>query len=68
MTEELLQDLALYKKSHDKSISIASRSLIALFREVLLLNLWAWPCACTSGLGHEVSKCRYFADLSFIIN
>ncbi|KAI9101436.1 hypothetical protein K1719_023918 [Acacia pycnantha] len=34
MTEELLQDLALYKKSHDKSISNASRSLIALFREV----------------------------------
>ncbi|XP_028796409.1 protein SDA1 homolog [Neltuma alba] len=34
MTEELLQDLALYKKSHDKSVSIASRSLIALFREV----------------------------------
>ncbi|XP_061350281.1 uncharacterized protein LOC133295455 isoform X2 [Gastrolobium bilobum] len=34
MNEDLLQDLALYKKSHEKSISIAARSLIALFREV----------------------------------
>jgi len=34
MTEELLQDLALYKKSHEKAISAAARSLIALFREV----------------------------------
>ncbi|KAI4347700.1 hypothetical protein L6164_008486 [Bauhinia variegata] len=30
----LLQDLALYKKSHEKSVSVAARSLIALFREV----------------------------------
>ncbi|KAF3431148.1 hypothetical protein FNV43_RR25878 [Rhamnella rubrinervis] len=34
MTEELLQDLALYKKSHEKAVSIAARSLIGLFREV----------------------------------
>ncbi|VYS45925.1 unnamed protein product [Arabidopsis thaliana] len=34
MTEELLQDLALYKKSHEKAISAAARSLIALFREI----------------------------------
>ncbi|KAF7839867.1 protein SDA1-like protein [Senna tora] len=34
MTEELLQDLALYKKSHEKAVSVAARSLIALFREV----------------------------------
>ncbi|GLT94661.1 hypothetical protein SLE2022_123900 [Rubroshorea leprosula] len=34
MTEELLQDLALYKKSHEKAVSAASRSLIALFRQV----------------------------------
>lgn len=35
MTEELLQDLALYKKSHEKAISAGARSLIALFREVV---------------------------------
>ncbi|XP_019096308.1 PREDICTED: protein SDA1 homolog [Camelina sativa] len=36
MTEELLQDLARYKKdhAHNKAISAASRSLIALFREI----------------------------------
>ncbi|KAL2336025.1 hypothetical protein Fmac_010471 [Flemingia macrophylla] len=34
MNEDLLQDLALYKKSRHKSVSIAARSLIALFREV----------------------------------
>ncbi|KAK7312030.1 hypothetical protein RJT34_10575 [Clitoria ternatea] len=34
MTEDLLQDLALYKKSHEKAVSVAARSLIALFREV----------------------------------
>ncbi|KAM1303703.1 hypothetical protein ACFX2F_021480 [Malus domestica] len=34
MTEELLQDLALYKKSHEKAVSIAARSLISLFREI----------------------------------
>nr|POF03057.1 isoform 2 of protein sda1 like [Quercus suber] len=34
MTEDLLQDLALYKKSHEKAVSIAARSLITLFREV----------------------------------
>jgi hypothetical protein len=35
MNEDLLQDLALYKKSHEKGVSIAARSLIALFREVV---------------------------------
>lgn len=34
MTEDLLQDLVLYKKSHEKAVSIAARSLITLFREV----------------------------------
>ncbi|XP_023641890.1 protein SDA1 homolog isoform X2 [Capsella rubella] len=36
MTEDLLQDLARYKKdhAHNKAISSASRSLIALFREI----------------------------------
>ncbi|PON42318.1 Sda [Parasponia andersonii] len=34
MSEDLLQDLALYKKSHEKAVSIAARSLIGLFREV----------------------------------
>ncbi|XP_038895113.1 protein SDA1 homolog isoform X2 [Benincasa hispida] len=33
MTEDLLQDLALYKKSHEKAVSIAARSLIGLYRE-----------------------------------
>ena len=32
MTEELLGDLALYKKYKDKSVMMASRSLIQLFR------------------------------------
>ena len=34
MNEDLLQDLVLYKKSHEKAVSIAARSLITLFREV----------------------------------
>lgn len=34
MTEDLLQDLVLYKKSHEKAVSVAARSLITLFREV----------------------------------
>ncbi|GMH15200.1 hypothetical protein Nepgr_017041 [Nepenthes gracilis] len=34
MTEELLQDLVLYKKSHEKAVAIAARSLVTLFREV----------------------------------
>ncbi|KAI3878839.1 hypothetical protein MKW92_008138 [Papaver armeniacum] len=35
MTEDLLQDLVLYRKSHEKAISTAARSLITLFRELL---------------------------------
>lgn len=35
MTEDLLQDLVQYKKSHEKAVSSAARSLISLFREVL---------------------------------
>lgn len=34
MTEELLRDLVLYKKSKDKSVIMASRSLVQLFRAV----------------------------------
>nr|KYP75742.1 Protein SDA1 isogeny [Cajanus cajan] len=34
MNEDLLQDLALYKKSREKAVSVAARSLIGLFREV----------------------------------
>ncbi|KAK7306187.1 hypothetical protein VNO77_44113 [Canavalia gladiata] len=34
MNKDLLQDLALYKKSREKAVSVAARSLIALFREV----------------------------------
>uniref|UniRef100_A0A5B7BA91 Protein SDA1 n=1 Tax=Davidia involucrata TaxID=16924 RepID=A0A5B7BA91_DAVIN len=34
MTEDLLQDLVLYKKSKEKAVSSAARSLITLFREV----------------------------------
>ncbi|GAB2212182.1 hypothetical protein Droror1_Dr00025532 [Drosera rotundifolia] len=34
MTEELQQDLVLYKKSHDKEVSSAARFLVTLFREV----------------------------------
>lgn len=34
MTEDLLQDLVLYKKSKEKSVTSAARSLLTLFREV----------------------------------
>ncbi|KAL0336052.1 UNVERIFIED_CONTAM: protein SDA1 [Sesamum radiatum] len=34
MTEDLLQDLVLYRKSHEKAVSSAARSLLTLFREV----------------------------------
>ncbi|KAJ4835957.1 hypothetical protein Tsubulata_026185 [Turnera subulata] len=34
MTEELLQDLVLYKKTHEKAVSAAARSLVTLFREI----------------------------------
>ncbi|KOM40268.1 hypothetical protein LR48_Vigan04g046600 [Vigna angularis] len=34
MNEDLLQDLALYKKSREKAVSVAARSLIGLFREL----------------------------------
>lgn len=34
MTRELLHDLALYKKSHEKAVSSAARSIIAIFRQV----------------------------------
>ncbi|XAR48128.1 hypothetical protein NMG60_11030845 [Bertholletia excelsa] len=34
MNEDLLQDLVLYKKSHEKAVSSAARSLVTLFREV----------------------------------
>lgn len=34
MNEDLLQDLVLYKKSHEKAVSTAARSLISLFREI----------------------------------
>eukprot|EP00126_Sphaerothecum_destruens_P001900 Sdes_comp15335_c0_seq1m4195 len=35
MSEDLLHDLVMYKDSKDKSVTIASRSLIQLFRAVL---------------------------------
>ncbi|WOK95255.1 hypothetical protein Cni_G03962 [Canna indica] len=34
MNEDLLQDLVLYKKSHEKAVSTAARSLITLFRSI----------------------------------
>ncbi|EPS67162.1 hypothetical protein M569_07614, partial [Genlisea aurea] len=34
MTEDLLQDLVLYRKSQEKAVSSAARSLLTLFREV----------------------------------
>ncbi|CAH9077732.1 unnamed protein product [Cuscuta epithymum] len=34
MTEDLLQDLVLYKKSQEKAVSSAARSLVTLFREI----------------------------------
>ncbi|KAH9569046.1 hypothetical protein CY35_03G112000 [Sphagnum magellanicum] len=36
MTKELLTDLALYKKSREKAVSAAARSIIAVYRQV-------WP-------------------------
>ncbi|KAL7093826.1 hypothetical protein ACP275_11G063500 [Erythranthe tilingii] len=34
MTEDLLQDLVLYRKSNEKPVSSAARALLALFREI----------------------------------
>lgn len=34
MTEDLLRDLTLYKKSHEKAVSSAARSLIGIFRQI----------------------------------
>ncbi|KAK7819495.1 protein sda1 like protein [Quercus suber] len=52
MTEDLLQDLALYKKSHEKAVSIAARSLITLFREVCpSLLIKKDPTNCSSKTG-----------------
>ncbi|XP_038694298.1 protein SDA1 homolog isoform X2 [Tripterygium wilfordii] len=34
MTEDRLRDLVLYKKSHEKAVSVAARSLMILFREL----------------------------------
>ncbi|KAG6486860.1 protein SDA1 homolog [Zingiber officinale] len=34
MNEDLLQDLVWYKKSHEKAVSAAARSLMTLFREI----------------------------------
>lgn len=34
MNEDLLQDLVLYKKSNEKAVSSAARSLVTLFREI----------------------------------
>ncbi|CAI7808189.1 unnamed protein product [Closterium sp. NIES-54] len=34
MGEELLQDLAMYKKAREKAVAAAARSIISLFREV----------------------------------
>ncbi|KAG0450481.1 hypothetical protein HPP92_026710 [Vanilla planifolia] len=39
MNEDLLQDLVLYKKSHEKAVSIAARSLITLLRETEVVPL-----------------------------
>jgi protein SDA1 len=36
MTKELLTDLALYKKSREKAVSAAARSIIAVYRQVLI--------------------------------
>ncbi|KAG0495281.1 hypothetical protein HPP92_006275 [Vanilla planifolia] len=36
MNEDLLQDLVLYKKSHEKVVSIAVHSLITLLREICI--------------------------------
>nr|GEX58609.1 protein SDA1 homolog [Tanacetum cinerariifolium] len=38
MTEDLLQDLVQYKKSHEKAVPFATRSLILLFREVAIVE------------------------------
>ena len=64
MTEDLLQDLVLYKKSHEKAISTAARSLITLFREVdLSLSLFVCMlicmCLCTG-------KCMFVCALTCI--
>jgi len=39
MNKDLLQDLALYKKSYEKAVSVAAQSLVNLFQEVITLTL-----------------------------
>ncbi|KAL6523149.1 hypothetical protein OROHE_016444 [Orobanche hederae] len=34
MTEELLQNLVLYRKSHEKAVSASAQSLLTLFRKI----------------------------------
>lgn len=36
MTKDLLSDLALYKKSREKAVSAAARSIISVYRQVLI--------------------------------
>jgi hypothetical protein len=50
MNEDLLQDLVLYKKSHEKAVSIAARSLITLFREVSSLQPHLRSILCASAV------------------
>ncbi|GAB2211094.1 hypothetical protein Droror1_Dr00016385, partial [Drosera rotundifolia] len=61
MTEELLQDLFLYKKSHDKAVSSAARSLVTLFRE----GTFYWPKARPKAFG-EVNVASDFAGIELL--
>ena len=66
MTEDLLQDLVLYKKSHEKAISTAARSLITLFREVdLSLSLSLFVCMLTC-MCLCTGKCMFVCALTCI--
>lgn len=69
MTEDLLQDLVLYKKSHEKAVSSAARSLISLFREViykeLLYDFYLYMRLYTSVCYNNVANEIGILDLSF---
>lgn len=66
MTEDLLQDLVLYKKSNEKSVSSAARSLISLFRQVCssphcsVISLYINVCARPSAYLHNHAHTPYF--------
>ena len=60
MTSDLLQDLASYKGYHDKSVMMAARSLIQLFRELNPSMLKR------KDRVSEIAVCMYYVDVDFM--